>query len=140
MKKIWKVLIIMTGLLVVLVAVAGCGGGGGGGTAAVTIQPVACPASNTINVSIQGFAFNPGTITVSANGIVKWTNNDSVTHTVTSTSAPSNNSFNAAVNPGSSVCLQFTTAGTYSYYCSIHPSMTGSLAVTASSSASGHRR
>jgi plastocyanin len=131
MKKIWKVLIIMTGLLVILVAVASCGGGGGGGgTATVTIQPVACPASNSINVSIQGFAFNPAAITVSANGIVKWTNNDAVTHTVTSTSAPSNNSFNAVVNPGASVCLQFTITGTYSYYCSIHPNMTGSMTVT----------
>lgn len=116
MKKIWKVLIIMTGLLVILVAVASCGGGGGGrGTATVTIQPVACPASNSINVSIQGFAFNPAAITVSANGIVKWTNNDAVTHTATSTSAPSNNSFNAVVNPGVSVCFQFTRAGVYSY-------------------------
>jgi plastocyanin len=129
MKKIWIVLMTVTGLLVILVAASCGGGGGGGGTAAVTIQPVACPASNTINVLIQGFAFNPGAITVSTNGVVKWTNNDAVTHTVTSTSAPSNNSFNAPVSPGASVCFQFAIAGTYSYFCSIHPSMRGSMTV-----------
>lgn len=56
MKKIWKVLIIMTGLLAILAAVDRCGGGGGGGgTAAVTIQPVACPSSNSINVVIHPY-------------------------------------------------------------------------------------
>src|SRR5690349_3136101 len=99
MKKKWKILLIAAGLLALFAAVVSCGGGGGG-MAAATILPVSCPASNTTNVSLQGFVFSPGATTVSANGIAKWTNNDAVTHTVTSTSAPSNSSFNAAVNPG----------------------------------------
>lgn len=70
MKKIWKILLIIAGLMMILATVAGCGGGGdeGNGAAAVTLKPEACPAGNTTNVAIPGLTFSPAAITVSTNG------------------------------------------------------------------------
>lgn len=96
----------------------------------VNVQLVACPGSGTTDATIQNFAFSPGTLTISANTIVKWTNNDSTTHTVTSTTVPANGSFDSGnITPGTSVCFKFTVAGTYQYHCSIHTFMLGTVTV-----------
>jgi len=95
-------------------------------TSTSSAQIVPCPASGTTNVSIFNFAFSPIGVTIGANGIVKWTNNDTVAHTVTST-PPLFNSGN--LGAGGTVCVQFNTTGTYQYFCSIHPFMTGSVTV-----------
>ena len=81
-------------------------------------------ASN--EVSIQGMAFNPQTLTVSVNTTVKWTNNDAISHTVTSDT----NLFNSGtLSPGGTFSFQFTSAGTFKYHCSIHPDMTATITV-----------
>jgi plastocyanin len=77
-------------------------------------------------VSIQNFSFGPGTIAISAGATVTWTNNDSVTHTVTAMDG-SFNSSNLA--PGRQFSFTFTSPGTYAYHCSIHPFMTGQVVV-----------
>lgn len=91
-----------------------------------SVQVVACPGSGTTDVSAQFPAFNPTAITISSNTIVKWTNLDSFGHTVTSDTA---GIFDSALNPGTPVCLRFLVAGTYSYHCTIHPGMTGTVTV-----------
>jgi plastocyanin len=73
--------------------------------------------------------FSPDSATVPVNTTVKWTNIDSIQHTVTSTSVPLYGTFNQTVKPGTSVCLKFTSGGTFNYQCSIHPSMTGVVIV-----------
>ncbi len=96
----------------------------------VLVQAVACPAGVTADVSIVGFAFSPASVNVTANTIVKWTNNDATTHTVTSTAVPANEAFDSGnVAQGGTVCFKFTTAGSFSYHCSIHPFMTGAVTV-----------
>ncbi len=77
-------------------------------------------------VFIQGMAFSPATLTVSVGTTVKWTNKDAVTHTVTSDSGvfDSGNKAN-----GETFSFMFMTAGTYSYHCTIHPSMTAKIVV-----------
>lgn len=129
-------LLYFLALLAMTVFLADCGGGGGGvygsSTAAYpssTVQVVACPAAGTTGVTIAGMAFSPASVTTPVNGIVKWTNNDGVTHTVSSTTVPAYGAFNETLAPGASVCLKFTSAGTYQYHCTIHPSMTGTVAV-----------
>lgn len=132
--KVIKML-LGAGLIMLLALVLnGCGGGDGStydgsNNTSSTVKTVTCPASGTTDVAIENFAYSPGSVSVSVNSVVKWSNLDSSTHTVTSTTAPSGGSFDVQVNPGSSVCLSFTAAGTYNYHCSIHPSMTGSVAV-----------
>lgn len=80
----------------------------------------------TNEVFIQGMAFNPGTITVTAGTTVTWTNKDAVTHTVTSTT----NLFDSgSLGTNGTFSHTFATAGTFPYICKIHPYMTGSVTV-----------
>jgi plastocyanin len=80
----------------------------------------------TNEVWIQGMAFNPSTITVAANTTITWTNKDAVAHTVTSTTAAFGS---GSIATNGVYSFTFTTAGTYPYYCTIHPSMTATVKV-----------
>ena len=82
------------------------------------------PPSN--QVYIQGMAFSPATLTVAVGTTVKWTNKDGITHTVTSDSGAFD-SGNISANGAYS--FMFMTAGTYNYYCTIHPSMIAKIVV-----------
>lgn len=131
MKQNTKNILMIAGLFFVLAVVLySCGGGGGGssyggggGTPAATVQVVACPASGTttdISIVSVALGFSPSSVgPLPVNTTVKWTNVDTMTHTVTSTSVPLYGTFNETVNPGTSVCLKFTSAGTFNYHCSI---------------------
>jgi plastocyanin len=71
-------------------------------------------------------SFTPASITVSPGTTVKWNNNDNMTHTVTG----DDNSFDSGnISAGSSFSRMFSVAGTYTYHCTIHPSMTGTVVV-----------
>ena len=95
---------------------------------------VTCPAVPAALVSITTSpAFAPASTSIAVNGIVRWTNNDSIDHTVTSgTGAPP--AFDGKFDSGhiasnGTVCVQFLVAGTYPYFCNIHPFMTGTVTV-----------
>lgn len=76
------------------------------------------------SVSIQNFAFNPQTLTVKAGTTVIWTNSDSVTHSIKSST------FNSAgLGNGDTFKFIFNTPGTFDYSCGIHPAMTGTIIV-----------
>ncbi|MDF3039904.1 MAG: blue (type 1) copper domain protein [Thermomicrobiales bacterium] len=78
-------------------------------------------------VSIANFAFQPDTLQVAVGTAVTWTNSDSTAHTVTSDTG----AFDAgALAPGASFTQTFTTPGTYTYHCQIHPFMTGTIVVS----------
>ncbi len=82
----------------------------------------------TNQVYIQNMSFTPATITVTTNTTVTWTNQDNMTHTVTSDA----NQFNSGdINPGGAYSKEFTVPGSYAYHCAIHPSMTGTVVVQA---------
>ena len=140
MKKKARIIFVIAGVLVVLsIVLYNCGGGGGGGYGGggtpptpSTVQVVVCSAGTTTTVSIvnQITGFSPSSVTVPVNSIVQWTNNDSIIHTVTSTTVPTNGTFDSGnLAPGASICLKFTSAGTFNYHCSIHPTMTGLVTV-----------
>ena len=78
-------------------------------------------------VVIGNFNFSPKTFTVPVGATVTWTNHDNVPHVVTS----ANNQFQKSpvLKAGQSFSNTFATAGTYSYFCSIHPRMTGKIIV-----------
>jgi len=80
----------------------------------------------TATVNIKDMQFSPTSVTIAAGGTVTWTNNDSMTHTVTSTGSAFN-SGNLAT--GKTYSFTFSTKGTYPYTCTIHPSMTGTVIV-----------
>jgi len=107
-------------------------------TAAVTARtdpmtqgsPTPGPTSAPIAVKIVNFAFSPQKVVIPVGGSVTWTNNDDVAHTATA----SDNSFDSGnLANGQSWTHVFTKAGKYSYICSYHPNMTGTIVVQAAS-------
>ena len=87
----------------------GGGGGGGGGT----------------EIVIEGFAFNPSTITVSGPTEVTVTNNDTAPHTFTL----DDGSVDLALGAGETGTATVDVSETTGFICTIHPSMTGTVEV-----------
>jgi len=78
-------------------------------------------------LSIKDFAFTPAALTIKAGTTVTVTNHDSATHTWTAT----NKTFDSGeLATGKTFTFTFTKPGTYSYICSIHASMHGTVTVT----------
>ena len=79
-------------------------------------------------VTIDGFAFEPVSLTVTAGTTVTWTNRDEEPHTV----AANDGSFHSpGMGTGGTFAHTFAAAGTFDYVCSIHPMMRGTVVVTA---------
>lgn len=77
-------------------------------------------------VTIKNFSFGPSTVTVAVGTTVTWTNTDDAPHTVTARDA----SFSSpTLSKGKSFSFTFRKAGTYSYLCSIHQYMSGTVVV-----------
>ena len=84
------------------------------------------PSATNAEVKIDNFSFGPQEITVAAGTTVTWTNRDDIPHTVVS----SDGVFKSKVrDTDEKFSYTFTKAGTYPYYCSIHPKMTGKIVV-----------
>lgn len=79
-----------------------------------------------LNVSIEKSKFIPDEMIVGVGWRIKWINNDSVTHTVTSDGALFNSD---DLENGDTFEYVFKSTGTYSYHCEHHPSMTGTITV-----------
>ncbi|MCA1667269.1 MAG: cupredoxin family copper-binding protein [Thermomicrobia bacterium] len=101
------------------------GGGSYGNVTTANTAPAAA-ATNTNSVTIANFAFAPKSITVAPGQMVTWTNKDSTTHTVTEGKGAWD-SKNLA--PGATFQQKFDQAGTFTYHCAIHASMTGTVVV-----------
>ena len=84
------------------------------------------PSAANATVKIDNFVFGPQTVTVPVGSTVTWTNKDDIPHTAVSTDGV----FKSKVmDTEENFSYTFTKAGTYSYYCSIHPKMTGKVVV-----------
>ncbi|MDG6901300.1 MAG: cupredoxin domain-containing protein [Nitrososphaerota archaeon] len=83
-------------------------------------------------VAIVNHGFHPEPLTVSKGTTVTWVNMDFVQHTVTSGSeqAPTGLFDSHELNHMQGFSYTFNTPGTYTYFCDIHPSMTGTVTVT----------
>jgi plastocyanin len=90
----------------------------------------ASPAS--VRVTIQNFAFSPASLNVAVGTTVTWTNKDSAAHTVTSDSNAWPDS--GSLDTSKAFSFTFTKAGTFTYHCAIHPSMTATITVGGTSS------
>jgi plastocyanin len=77
-------------------------------------------------VKIDNFSFGPQEITVAAGTKVTWTNRDDIPHTVVSTSDLFKSK---ALDTDDQFSFTFNKPGTYEYFCSIHPKMTGRVVV-----------
>jgi plastocyanin len=84
------------------------------------------PSMANAAVNIDNFVFGPQTITVPVGATVTWTNKDDIPHTSVSTEGV----FKSKVlDTDEKFSYTFTKAGTYPYYCTIHPKMTGKVVV-----------
>ena len=84
--------------------------------------------ASTVEIKIDNFSFGPASLTVAVGTTVKWTNRDDIPHTVVSTDDPK--TFKSKVlDTDEKFYFTFSKAGTYPYFCSIHPKMTGKVVV-----------
>ena len=84
------------------------------------------PASTNAVVTIDNFSFTPSTLTVPVGATVTWTNRDDIPHTIVSNDGLFKSK---ARDTDEKFSFTFTKAGTYPYFCSIHPKMTGKIVV-----------
>ncbi len=84
------------------------------------------PPAASVEVKIDNFSFGPAALTVSAGTTVTWTNRDDIPHTVVS----DDKVFKSKVlDTDEKFSYTFNKPGTYSYFCSVHPKMTGKVIV-----------
>ena len=81
-----------------------------------------------MQVAIDNFTFGPQQLTVKSGTTVTWTNRDDIPHTVTSDKLAFRSN---ALDTDDKFSFTFTTPGTYKYFCSLHPHMTGTIVVEA---------
>jgi plastocyanin len=144
-------LIRMTLMLVLVslaLALAACGSDddaetsdtGGGGTETATTEPpsessgnASAPSGEAVRsekVEIVNFAYDPDPTTIQAGGKVIWMNEDAAPHTATA----DDGSFDTGtIEEGKLKSESFKRPGTYTYFCTIHPSMHGTVEVVESS-------
>ena len=128
-------------LAVVPLVAAGCGSSSPKATSTTSAPPSApsTPSSAVLStattaaatggstITAKDFAFAPQKITVTAGTTVTWKNSDTVAHAI----ADDAGAFNGPLNPGATFTHAYPSAGTFAFHCSIHPSMTGTVTVTA---------
>jgi amicyanin len=107
----------IAGLAIILLMVAGRAKNSGF-TAAEEKPPV--------EIKIDNFVFSPSTITVPAGSTVRWTNHDDIPHNVVSDDKTIKSK---VMDTDESFSYTFAKPGTYNYFCSIHPKMTGKVVV-----------
>jgi len=77
-------------------------------------------------ITVENFSFQPGTLTVKIGTTVTWVNHDDEPHTVNE----NNKTFKSGtLDTDAKFSYKFTSPGTYSYFCSLHPRMTGQIIV-----------
>ena len=96
-----------------------------GGSARATLAASA-EKQMKYEVTIDNFSFGPTDLTVPAGSMVTWVNHDDVPHTVVSTEKKF---ASKALDTGEKFTFEFKVAGTYEYFCSLHPKMTAKVVV-----------
>jgi len=113
-ERIMKKFILLVVALVVIAVVA-----------LFAFSDMSWPKSTGNHVDLQFFSFHPGTLTVSVGTTVTWTDKDFVVmHNVIGSGWGSDN-----LSRGNTFSYTFTQAGTYTYKCSHHPWMKGTIIV-----------
>jgi plastocyanin len=116
-------------IVIVAALLAGCGYGS---SSSPSPTPAPVPAGATaVNIgagasSRTTTAYAPSPLTVNVGATVAWTNSDSVAHTSTADGGTWNS---GTIAPGATFTRTFTSAGSFTYRCTIHPGMVGTITV-----------
>jgi plastocyanin len=114
-KNVWVAALVMPVMIALLLLAA-----------SPSITAADQPAAASAEVKIDNFSFGPQTVTVPVGATVTWVNHDDIPHTVVSTDGL----FKSKVrDTDETFSYTFTKAGTYPYFCSVHPKMTGKVVV-----------
>jgi amicyanin len=97
------------------------------GVAAFLLLAATPARAEDATVKIGNFTFGPQELKVKSGTTVTWTNEDDIPHTVVSP----NNYRSKVLDTDATYSFTFTTPGTYKYFCSLHPHMTGTIVVEA---------
>ena len=121
---------------VAIALISGCGNGpppsGSGGGGAAADVGTAGTKLGVADVKVQANddpAFSPTSSSAKVGQIVQWTNVGNDTHNITFTGDAVNET-DSSFNSGDVWQVKFTKAGTYSYQCTIHSGMNGTLTVS----------
>jgi plastocyanin len=87
----------------------------------------ASTSSKQNRIEIKDFTFNPQTITVKSGEKVTWINRDEEPHTIVSVGKQFKKS--TALDTDQEFTITAGSPGTYTYYCSVHPKMTGTIVI-----------
>ena len=89
-------------------------------------QPAAQAPPAAVTVTIDNFSFTPKEITIAKGTTVIWVNHDDVPHTVVN----ADKAFRSkALDTDDQFSFTFNDTGSFSYFCSVHPMMTGRVVV-----------
>ncbi|OGO04726.1 MAG: hypothetical protein A2Y73_07065 [Chloroflexi bacterium RBG_13_56_8] len=133
MRKSWTTVFLL--LVVLVLAACGASTTPGDGESPNGEQEPSLPEETTTSaeaeVVMRNISFQPAEITVASGTTVTWINEDSAPHTITSGTRnnPSGLFNSGSVSGGGSFSFTFDKAGTYDYFCSIHPGMNGTVIV-----------
>jgi len=126
-----RLIIAILAVVVCLLLTVGCtpkSGKAPGKTATqpTTTQPMETMSKEDVNVSITNYKFDPATVTIKPGHMVMWTNKDTVAHTVTGDDGKWDS---GKIEQGKTYSHTFSQEGKYTYHCSIHPNMKGTVEV-----------
>ena len=132
--------LLATLLSCLALVVAGCGEDdeeANGGSAQTTEQQPADTSSDTgaagsagtVRVGMKDIQYVPQHAKVKAGGTVRWTNTDSVAHTVTKEGGPGPKFDSGNMEVGATFEQKFDSPGKFEYVCTIHPNQTGTVTV-----------
>jgi plastocyanin len=96
-----------------------------GAAACCTAYTLAAPAE--IRVPIDNFTFEPDVVTVPVGTRIVWQNDDDIPHSVVETQGKFHS---PALDTEDKYAFTFAAAGTYEYFCGLHPHMKGKVIVT----------
>jgi plastocyanin len=119
--------------LLLIVAAALTAAGCGGSTPAASDQPSATAfcepvvgGGGQVVVDIKDFKYDPEPVHVSVGQTVTWTNEDSAPHSATFSGTPCTT---PSLQKGQSGSISFSTAGTYAYFCVVHPAQMKAIVI-----------
>jgi plastocyanin len=124
-----RILLALCAVLALALGLAACGGGDDNGGGSTSSTPAASSGGGgEVEIKLQNIQFAPKDTTVKVGQKVKWVNEDSTDHNVTSDSGADFKSDD--FGKGSSFEFTPDKAGTIKYECTLHPGMTATLNVT----------
>ncbi len=124
----------MLTLLAIALAVAACGeddeGSGEGAGRTEAPADTGAASAGAVKVGMEDIEYVPDEVKVKAGRTVRWTNSDSLTHTVTKQSGPGGKFDSGRMEVGATFEQKFDKPGKVNYFCTIHPNQEGTVTVT----------